>query len=225
MYGQQPLELFYQIGERQEAPKGSVLYDSESEEDRNACYFLESGCVALVGLTKSGEERIIVYCERKGLVGFMQLMPIFHGNRRSEDPLPTRIVAKTPSVLYRVPGEAFMEQLRTNTRFSEYIALIQSENYRNLIHRFHVSLDECATVRLCDLLLEHVREEEGDLMMPSFFNYAELGRYLGIHVVTVSRIMVQLKSRGFIEKRGHRIVLRDPDGLQRLINERSNFDF
>jgi len=212
-------ELFYQQGKRLEVPRGAELYNSALDQNKGFAYFLDSGFCSLAGMTRDGREHIFLYFPGQRIVGFMQLMPV-----DVEEGAHIIITAKTPCVVYRVTREQFQGFL-DDPFFQRYMLHVLAENYMNLIKHYQSGQDQCATCRLCGLLLDYAEEEGGRLRMPAYFNMAELSRYLGVHTVTVSRIVTQLKQRGYIEKQGHRIVLTDPSGLEKLVIEGANFDF
>lgn len=64
--------------------------------------------------------------------------------------------------------------------------------------------------------MELTDEKEGRYELQKYFTYAELARYLGVHSVTVSKIMLVLKKMGVIEKEGHKTVIRDIGLLRHL---------
>lgn len=214
-------ELFRQNGKRLEFLPGENLFNSALDQGGSFAHFLDSGSCSLSGFTRDGSEHIFLYFHGQRVVGFMQLMPIEFGG----DPPHIVVTAKTPCVVYRVTREQFQGFLREESSFQTYMLQVVSENYLNLIKHYQSGQGQCATSRLCALLLDYAGREGDALCMPAYFNMAEFSRYLGVHTVTVSRIMVQLKQRGYIEKQGRRILLRDPEGLGRLIRDQSNFDF
>ena len=221
---QEPIEAFFPYGKRMVVKKGGSIYNSNRADDNRYAFFLDSGCCALSSLTKEGDERTYLYFREKRTIGFVQLTPVLH-ERHSEPSSPFLITATTDCVLYRVSQEMFMYLLQNNAEFGNYMLRVLSENYLDLLHRYHEAQDECATVRLCRLLLEYAEEINGQLVMPSYFTHVEFSHYLGTHVVTVSRIMAQLKQRGYIEKMGHKIILCAPKELRQLVETGMNFDF
>ena len=65
------------------------------------------------------------------------------------------------------------------------------------------------------------RKEDGALIGQGMT--AVLARYLGVHSVTVSKIMLSLKKMGIIEKEGHKIIIRDPEKLEDLAEHSGEF--
>lgn len=93
------------------------------------------------------------------------------------------------------------------------------DNYRNVLDHYALNQDDSAVIRLCYLLDEQsFPDADGRLLLDSCFSYSELSKYLGVHDVTVARIMSTLKKQGIIEKEGHRTFLKDRNQLLRIIN-------
>lgn len=57
-------------------------------------------------------------------------------------------------------------------------------------------------VRLCHLLLEVFHLTGGLVLLPQFFTYEEMAKYLGCHPVTISRITAKRNSRVMFKKPG-----------------------
>ncbi len=214
-----PEERWYIHGQRLDAPRGMVLYDYAQPWE--GCYFLEQGCCALSVVTHTGEDRTLLYFQGTRPVGFMHLMGVIQS---PPAPVPVLITTKTPSVLYRLSAASLTALLEEDRDFSRYMNRVLAENFHQLLCRFHAVLDEDATQRLCRMLLEFAQRDGDALVMPSYFTHVEMSRYLGLHTVTVSRIMSHLKALDYVTGQGRRVVLRDRAGLERLIAEGVNLD-
>lgn len=214
-----PMEYFRAHGQRAEVPQGTVLYDYAQPWE--GCFFLEKGCCALSVVTRTGEERTLLYWTEKRLIGFMDALGAASAD---QSPMPILVTAKTPCALYRLSAAALAVLLESDGDFSRYMTKVLAENFHQLLRRFHASLEENATVRLCRTLLEFAEQSGEERIMPPYLTYVELSRYLSLHTVTVSRIMSHLKRLGYVEGKGRRIVLRNQSGLERLIAEGINLD-
>ncbi len=214
-----PEERWYIHGQRLDAPRGTVLYDYAQPWE--GCYFLEEGCCALSVVTHTGEDRTLLYFHGTRPVGFMHIMGVVQA---SQTAIPVLITTKTPSVLYRLSAAALTSLLEKDKDFSQYMNQVLAENFHQLLRRFHAALDEDATQRLCRMLLEFAQPDGDALVMPPFFTHVEMSRYLGLHTVTVSRIMSHLKGLGYVAGKGRRIVLLNRSGLERLIAQGVNLD-
>ena len=217
------IEQLYCYGTKLLIKKGEYIYNPNNALDGQCAFFLDSGLCALTSLTKSGEEKIFLYFRGKRTVGFSQLMPIIEHS--FETKVDFYIVAKTDCTVYRITKEIFYMLLNQDPHFNYFMIKVLSENYLEVLYRFHQYQDESAMMRLCRLLLEQSYEKGGKLIFPSYFTYSELSKYLGNHSVTIARIMEKLKQYGYISKQGRNIIVNDPKQLKLLIDNESNIDY
>jgi len=63
--------------------------------------------------------------------------------------------------------------------------------------------------------------QNGVCLLPKDFSYPELSNYLGVHTITVTRLMARLKEAGIISKQGHQTIIQDMDGLTALAEKGS----
>lgn len=177
-------------------------------------YLLEDGICALMGITKKGEETVYLYFYPPRIVGFNQLLMT-----NSEDPPQEfTIMTKTACTLYRIRFSAFQDLMKNNPEFNAFLIRTLADNFYEVLVHFHRRLEESAVAGLSRLLLDVAQSRESELVVPKFFTYAELARYLGSHPVTVSRIMAKLKQMGYITKNHDGIILNDPGALKELVN-------
>jgi CRP-like cAMP-binding protein len=102
---------------------------------------------------------------------------------------------------------------------------VLAENYMDILTRYRQNLEDPTSIRLCRLLIEFAGMQNGMLVMPSFFTYAELARYLGTHPVTIARIMSKLKEDGCISKHGKSTIILDPKRIQKMIDQNTPIDY
>ena len=86
--------------------------------------------------------------------------------------------------------------------------------------------EETLVTALCQLLLSVCHKEPGEKpIVPKFYTYEELARYLGCHPVTVSRIMAKLKQLGYLKKSGRALVIEDEQKLIDLMESDAEFKY
>ena len=177
-------------------------------------YLLEDGICALMGITKKGEETVYLYLDPPRIVGFNQLLM----TNSADPPQEFTIITKTACTLYRIRFSAFQDLMANNPEFNAFLIRTLADNFYEVLVHFHRRLEESAVAGLSRLLLDVAQNKEGELVVPKFFTYAELAKYLGSHPVTVSRIMAKLKQLGYIVKDHDGIILNDPAALKELVN-------
>lgn len=227
--GGEYLEHFYQYGTRVEVKKDEYIYNASLNPDSASIYLLDSGLCALMTTTRNGEEKIHLYFRAKRTVGFVQvLVGEYFGepsnNFRLQNPAAFSIIAKTDCVLYRIQSSVFKQLMKDDPKFKDFTMQVVVENYVEILNRYHQAQEETADVRLCRLLLEQSKNKDGKLVLPKYFTCTELSKYLGIHAVTVSRLISNLKQKGYISKKGHGIIVERPDQIKIIIDAEINLE-
>lgn len=212
------LEHFYQYGTKILVKKDEYIFNANLNPYEQSAYLLDSGLCALMSTTRNGEEKIHLYFRAKRTVGFTQVLGASMVPGLPESGARFSIVAKTDCTLYRLTASVFMRLLREDPTFMEFTMQVLTQNYVEILNRYHQALEEPADVRLCRLLLEQSKEKDGKLILPKYFTCTELSKYLGIHAVTISRLISKLKQKGYISKQGHNITVERPDQIQIIID-------
>lgn len=87
-----------------------------------------------------------------------------------------------------------------------------TENHIYLMEHFHSSKNEPALVQFCRFLLDQAEPcESGHLALNTFFTYQEIACYLGMHSVTIARMVKALRAEEMIEKLAIRFKLLTPN--------------
>ena len=215
------LDALTPCGVKIKLEKGVYLNIKHSRLEPGFFYLLEEGICALTSITSKGEEAVYLYFYPRRLIGFNQLIPPHDRERPKE----FFIVTKTPCVLYRFSYETFQDQIRHNQAFNSFLMRTLADNYYEVLVHFHRRMEESAVAGLCRLLLSVARPVDGQLIVPKFFTYAELAKYLGTHAVTVSRIMAKMKQMGFMAKDRRGIILKSPEAIRNFLVNDQNFDY
>ena len=215
-------ELF-QYGERVTIQKGDHLTTSVSGEVSGDIYILSSGICALSSISFDGKETTYLYFKKQQFVGFTPLMADFYLNYYGKKSFS--IVAKTTCVAYRIPNRQFQELLG----FPSVAALMVNtltENLVYLMEHFHSSQNEPALVQFSRFLLEQAEQDMSDtLVLNTVFTYQEMACYLGVHSVTIARMVRALRDEQLIDKVGHQIRIINPEQMARLITEERKIDY
>lgn len=212
-----------QYGTRVHMPKNVFLSGKCDNHISNYVYLLEEGICALTSITRQGEEKVYLYFHPQRLIGFNQFM--LSQKKLREGSPSFSVVTKTPCVLYQIPALTFRELTTKNPEFNAFLLETLADNYDDALVHFHLMQEESAVVRLSSLLLEVSRPFKGLLLVPKFFTYGEMAKYLGCHPVTVSRIMAKLKQLGYIAKTHAGIVIENSSGLEKLLDSEACFKY
>lgn len=208
-------------GVRLHMGKGTLIVDAETGLD--SIYYLEQGIVALVDVMEDGDERVYRYHKMGELLGIFKLYNMVPCLNHSPQHTICNIynsVSKTDCVVYRLEPETVLRFMYENPEL--LIEQIRMTGKVNINHSFRYSkmLKNRTPNIICEVLLEFSSEVEGVLQLDQYFSNAEIARYLGIHVVTVGRILKKLKEEGLIERRNRRIVILDKMGMEEYLGEK-----
>lgn len=216
-------DLLKERGTYLKIKKGTAITGPDARYSSSALYLLAEGIVALTSLTKNGEEKIYLYFHAPRIIGF---------NRHFTGPKQRVVagpefsnVAKTDCTLYQIPFTEFLDLIKEHSDLNYFFIKTVADNCSESLSHFHFVQEESATVRLCHLLLEVSCLCGNKRVVPKFYSYTELAKYLGCHPVTVSRIMPKLKENGYISKGPEGIVIDDAEGLVELIETESEFKY
>lgn len=217
------LKQITECGTRITMPKDIVLNKNYDKHISNYVYLLDEGICALTSITKQGEEQIYLYFRPLRIIGFNQF--VVSADKHNANTPEFSVITKTTCSLYQIPYCTFLELIRNNSEFNAFLMETLADNYIDALIHFHLMQEESVVVRLCHLLFEVSQLKGGTRVVPRFFTYAEMAKYLGCHSVTVSRIMAKLKQKGYVTKTPYGIAIEQEDALQELINSESRFQY
>ena len=188
-------------------------------------FILVSGICALQATSKRGEELTLFYFKEGEMMGYSPALNDMFPLENEGDYLYSErdvynIVAKTDSTALCFPYKYFQPLWSKNENFR--MVLLES------LHRHHISLtgrssysaNHSAVSTLCTMLARNaMRDANGKHVLKEPFSYAELARRIGVHQVTVARIMRELIAEGTLSRSGHRIFVENSEQLLRYARE------
>lgn len=211
-------EIFIEYGVKLNLEKGALFSREDEQPENQYVYWLEDGICALMEITKEGKEWTYLYFHAQRLVAFSKVIASQKGQFDTKE---LYLVAKTFCTVYRLTDHIFLQLITNHPQFNALVLRTLADNYDELLIHFHRINSETTAAGLCRLLLDTSALRDGRRVLPRFFTYSEIARYLGTHTVTVSRIMAKLIKKGFITKTGRVIVIEQEDGLQKVIQSES----
>ncbi|MGL5378582.1 Crp/Fnr family transcriptional regulator, partial [Clostridium sp.] len=130
----------------------------------------------------------------------------------------SQFYTKTRCKIYRISSTKLNNLLISNPEISFFITQSIASHFHSVINHFHSSKEDHTPARLCKLLINLAQYKQDKYFLHKYFTYVELAKYLGVHSVTISRIMLTLKNMSVIEKEGHCIIISDMEKLINLAN-------
>lgn len=175
-------------------------------------YYLEKGVCFRTLTTDKGDEVIYNLKESgqdiRSLIGALSLYSSRGYSNYS-------FIAKTPCQCLRIPAARFKDWAKDRPDVLMNLLLMAMDYYQELMADFQSRQEGRVANRLCQLLLQDSYFTNGQLCVSKNYTHAQLGAFLGIHKVTVSRILRTLREEGVLTKTAHDLVITDPLRLRR----------
>ena len=102
---------------------------------------------------------------------------------------------------------------------------LMTRETKRLTELYNSKREGDAASRLCALLLDQSRLKDGQTIVPAYWNNLEIAKYLGIHTVTVSRILKILKQSGALKRSPQGLVLTDPAKIAAYAEHREQLNY
>lgn len=203
--------------------KNTVIFRADFKMETPYVYYLVDGICALVGTSYHGQEQVLLYFKKGSLMGFNQFLDGFGSNFFSYS-TPTG-VTKTECTLYKIPVSYFKELIDTDLEFNKYMIYVLSKNYHLTLAHLKQIQEDCTITVICRFLLSMSERKEEGLVVPKFFTYDEISRFLGVHMVTAGKIIAKLLKLGYIERISKGILIREEEALKELIINCETFKY
>ena len=184
--------------------KGETLL--ASGEKLTHLYYLVEGVVNREIATENGNETIVSIKTTESpidaLVGVILLY-------RDSDISNSTFVAKTDCTCYRIPKESYLEVANKSPELLLATIRMMTRETSRLTELYNSKREGDAASRLCALLLDQCQAHDGQIIVPAYWSNLEIAKYLGIHTVTVSRILKILKQDGCLKRSSQGLIITD----------------
>ena len=193
--------------------KGS--YIARQGEAVEYIYYLAEGCCVRNNFTVKGDE--VIYEERFGgpevssLIGALTLYcpVIIH---------QTNFIAKSTCLCHKIYYKDFLEFLSLYPSVLHELLRMSMSSYQNLNANFYAKQRGQAPCRVCSFLLENVKSFGGNYILDKRFSISEIARYLGMHRITVNKIILALCAKGCCKYTDMGLLISDRALLQDYAN-------
>ncbi len=179
-------------------------------------FYLKKGVVKRETITQYGEVIIHHTKESDQLTGsIVGLLYIFSKN--FDGICTDDFIAVTDCICYRIPSAVCKKYILSHSDLTEELIEMVIE----LFDETEVYLDNkkalTATQYTCEFLSLHSEKIGNNRILPKKYTNVELSKYLGIHSVTVSRIINVLRKEGVIERTPEGLLIKNMKALQEYI--------
>lgn len=134
-------------------------------------------------------------------------------------------VARTDCVCLCIPSKDFLAWAAERPDIQNQLLRITLHYYEQLRLTYQAHQEGCIANRICQILLECIELQSGKQVISKRYHFSEIAGLLGVHTVTLSRIIRSLCEKGILEKSGNRTIVKDPDTLMRLANHEFLLDY
>ncbi len=201
-----------EIGQEDRVAKGRLLRGRDP-------FLLLDGMCALCMEAKSGREIAIIHFSPGRLLNFMPCIQDYYMNigptniKFADNNFYIKIL--TDCLLLRIDHELFLEKYFFSLPMHSLIVKSLVQNFTSLYASVFNLREMPAWQRIAEQLLANMSANPPHESMCKI-TYAEIAAYLSLHPVTVAKIYSAMQDAGIIERQRDRILVLDPQRLQRL---------
>lgn len=160
-------------------------------------YYLVSGtCIGAVETEEGNEFLQDEIVSGKGICSVAALGMVFGNQNYSTN----GILALTRVECYRIETDVILEYLMKHPE--ELMAFLSNlmNKYAEVVKRYNSRCQIKTMDRLCQFILSHSEDHDGYLILGKRYSNQDLAKYMGVHPVTLSRMLTALKEKGYISK-------------------------
>lgn len=122
-------------------------------------------------------------------------------------------VAKDDVLAYRIEASKVKQELQKYPEILDEIITMNLSNYLALRALFKVHHERCTPNMLCELLLNSLVETEQGLFISKKLTNVKASRQLGVHQVTIAKIMSYLQKKEVLQRTSGKIQILDLEQL------------
>ena len=160
-------------------------------------YLLESGTCYRHMVTDKGDT--IIYAIKKPGNTVSSLLGVLNLYNRDETSCFS-FVARSACQCQCIPVESFREWVENQPAILKELIILASDNPLELRHAFRSFQEGRIANRLCRILMNCSEKTKDGLIITKDYTFAEMASMLGVHHVTVSRIVRSLCNDGVLQK-------------------------
>lgn len=202
-----------------EFEKGSYIIRQGDKMD--SLYYLVSGTCYRTLITERGDEIIYGIKESNNYIHSMLGVLTLFSNGISA----YHFIAKSKCCCYKIPKEAFFQYVQDDADILSQLLHMATDNIRELVDSLQARNEGKVGNRLCKFLLSNAQDMQGVLLVSKGYSNATISKFLGIHKVTVAKILRALKEEGIIRKGKDGIVILNENKLTGYANDEKIIDY
>lgn len=201
--------------------KGTVFI--KQGEPVEYLYYLTKGYFYRIMTTVKGDE--VIYSIKSAsddlaqcLIGVFCLYGSHSSRTHAGRPSTTDFVAMTDCEGYLIPKESYYDYAMTNPELLSHLLDTMLDEYGRLLRNYQSHQEQSVANRLCQLLLEYSEPNENNSSRIVTVKNVALAGFLGVHKVTVARIIKALKEKQTVKRCQNELCIIDVPQLERYAN-------
>lgn len=201
--------------------KGTVFI--KQGESPEFLYYLTKGYFYRIMTTIKGDE--VIYSIKsasddmaQSLIGVFCLYGKYSSQTHEGRASSTDFVAMTDCEGYLISKEVFYEYASDNAELLNHLLDAMLDEYVRLLYNYQSRQEFSVANRLCQFLLEYSDPNQDNTVRRVSVKNVDLAGFLGVHKVTVARIIKSLKEGGCLERRKNGLFIIDVPQLERYAN-------
>ncbi|EGW39110.1 Crp/Fnr family transcriptional regulator [Desulfosporosinus sp. OT] len=214
------MELFKMNGVEQcEFKKGSYII--RQGENVDYLYYLTSGTCYRTLITEKGDEIIYGIKESNNSIrSIMGVLSLFSNGISAY-----HFIAKSKCCCLKIPKDTFLKYVQDDANILRQLLQMATGNIRELVDSLQARNEGKVGNRLCKFLLNKSQDDHGVLLVNKYYSNATISRFLGIHKVTVAKILRALKNEGILKKEKDGIIILNENKLTSYANDEKIIDY
>ena len=199
-----------------EFPKNSCLI--RQGEKPAAVYYLLEGICYRKTITEKGDEVIygVKEANQQNFVQSLMGILILYSN---DGMSVSNFYARTKCCCYKIPIDILLSYLRDKPDMLTQIITLAMRELRKLTVALQARQEGKVANQLCSLLLQQAQPKQGSLVVDKGYSNLAISQFLGVHKVTVARILRVLKAQGLIDKSKDGIKILDTRRLEAFMRK------
>lgn len=196
------------VGDYCKIKAGSYIV-REGEDLQYLYWLLQGECVRKIFTYKGREFLLGTKASQNSVDSILGLFIIYNGENGVSH---SNLIAKNDCECYRIPKIIFVEHVNNNPEILLEILYFASRERRKIIQTFLSMQEGNSTQVLCKLLIERLSSRKTFVK----FTNVDIANTLGIHRITVGKIVNFLVAEDIIEKHGQKLKIKNLVKLESL---------
>ena len=201
---------------RCELKKGDIIIDED--ELVTHVYYLTSGTVKRMAVDEDGTKNVLEIKTAVGSVSSIIGIYILYTSSRCSQLV---FQAKTDCVCYKIECEKYLKWVHDQPDILEETIKFLMLEFEILSYAFKGSSKKTTAKQVCKYLLDNVETDGQRYYIPKKYTTHDIACILGIHKMTLSKILRALREEMVIESNNREMVVLDYPKLQKYANEES----